>query len=337
MAAINYASVFMSGKKLKRLAKPYLQHIKSSEDLETTYEAIRAGFVALALEKNRRATPFVAEARALKVAATKAKSPSELMKIEGIQAALLTAAGVSDKATAYLEESDKCEAVKGLIKKFLEPAGNNFVEELVFRFLLTRGDTLGGSMRNVGGFIAQKKLTRAIIACLKVAGKKCRWLHSETKEWSDIPADDADIELYLRGISWQTSNENRTLVYNRKVPFLGKKGKNVDLCLFNCEETDFAKVAGTPSSYIALGELKGGIDPAGADEHWKTAYTALSRIHKAFFTRKLKPHTFFIGAAIEAEMAVEIWDMLESGEFENAANLTDDDQIVSLTNWLCGL
>ena len=46
--------------------KPYRQHLTSSDDLITTYEAIRAGFVALALEKNRRATPFVAQARALK-------------------------------------------------------------------------------------------------------------------------------------------------------------------------------------------------------------------------------------------------------------------------------
>ena len=40
--------------------KPYRQHLTSSDDLITPYEAIRAGFVALALEKNRRATPFVA-------------------------------------------------------------------------------------------------------------------------------------------------------------------------------------------------------------------------------------------------------------------------------------
>lgn len=48
-------------------AKPYQYHLKKSGDLVTTYEATRAGFVALALERNRRATPFVAEARALKV------------------------------------------------------------------------------------------------------------------------------------------------------------------------------------------------------------------------------------------------------------------------------
>jgi len=143
------------------MAKPYLQHLTSGKSLETTYEAVRAGFVALALEKNRRATPFVAQARALKAAAGKAKSPAGLLKISDIQAALLTAAGVSDKTANHLQDSDKREAVNGLIKNFLEPSGVNFVEELVFRFLLTRGDTLGGSMRNVGGFMAQKKLTQA--------------------------------------------------------------------------------------------------------------------------------------------------------------------------------
>ena len=79
--------------------KAFQQHLKSSLDLETTYEAIRAGFVALALEKNRRATPYVAQARALKSAAAQAKTPSDLMRIEEIQPGLLTAAGVSDKAS----------------------------------------------------------------------------------------------------------------------------------------------------------------------------------------------------------------------------------------------
>lgn len=154
--------------------KPYRQHLTSSDDLLTTYEAIRAGFVALALEKNRRATPFVAQARTLKAFASKAKTPAELLNIEAIQPAVLTAAGLSDKAIAHLQPQDKVEAIQGLIKNFLEPAGANFVEELVFRFLLTRGDTLGGSMRNLGGILAQRKLTRAIISTLRIASKAYR-------------------------------------------------------------------------------------------------------------------------------------------------------------------
>lgn len=317
------------------MAKPYFQHLKSSKSLETTYEAVRAGFVALALEKNRRATPFVAQARALKAAASKAKSPADLLKIPDIQPALLTAAGVSDKATNHLQGSDKREAVDGLIKNFLEPAGVNFVEELVFRFLLTRGDTLGGSMRNVGGFMAQKKLTRAIIAYLKLAGYQCQWLHSETNTWAELPEDYADVELSLRGLCWDTGKGPRTLLYNVTVPLFRN---NVDLSLFNCSAEDLTReVIKTPSAYIALGELKGGIDPAGADEHWKTARTSLNRIHEAFSKRKLKPHTFFIGAAIETKMATEIWEMLKRGSLENAANLTDEDQVTSVSQWLCTL
>lgn len=317
------------------MPKPYRQHLQSSKSLETTYEAVRAGFVALALEKNRRATPLVAQARALKVAAGTARMPADLLKIAEIQPGLLTAAGVSDKAEDHLQDADKQEAVSGLIKNFLEPAGANFVEELVFRFLLTRGDTLGGSMRNIGGFMAQKKLTRAVLACLKLAGQKCHWLHADANVWAELPADDVDVELALRGLSWINRRGPRTLLYNVTVPLVRN---NVDLSLFGCSFDDLTrKIVRTPAVYIALGELKGGIDPAGADEHWKTARTALGRIHEAFAKRKLKPHTFFIGAAVEAKMALEIWEMLKRGRLENAANLTDEDQIAAITSWLCNL
>jgi len=97
------------------------------------------------------------------------------------------------------------------------------------------------------------------------------------------------------------------------------------------------RVTGTPNKYIALGELKGGIDPASADEHWKTARTALVRIQTAFTKVGLKPHTFFIGAAIGKKMAREIWELLSEGTLENAANLTNDEQIAVISRWLCGL
>jgi len=317
------------------MGNSYQTHLRSSKDLETTYESIRAGFVALALEKNRRATPYVAEARALKSAASRANNPGDLMRIAEIQVGLLTAAGVSEKAATHLEDADKEDAIAGLIRNFLEPAGSNFVEELVFRFLLIRGDTLGGSMRNVGGFMAQCKLIRSVIANLKLAGEPYQWLPSDAPEWAAMPEDDADIELHLRGLAWQSGTKARTLIFNLTVPLFRN---NVDLCLVDCKSEHFSKdVCTNPASYVALGELKGGIDPAGADEHWKTARTALMRIRDAFAKHKLRPHTFFVGAAIEPRMAKEIWEMLRKGTLENAANLTDDDQIASITRWLCSL
>ena len=47
------------------------------------------------------------------------------------------------------------------------------------------------------------------------------------------------------------------------------------------------------AAFVALGELKGGLDPAGADEHWKTANSALGRIRKGFAKKENKPFTFF--------------------------------------------
>ena len=315
--------------------QPYRNHLKSSEDLVTNYEATRAGFIALALEKNRRATPYVVEARVLQEAASQARLPTQLLKIEGIRSGLLTAAGLSDKSLKYLTPEDKTDAITGLIRNFLEPAGNNFVEELVFRFLLTRGDKLGGSMRNVGGILAQRKLTRAIISTLTIAGVNYYWQHSKTKKWIEMTDDDSDIELYLRGISWKSANHNRTLIYNLNVPIVKN---NVDICLFNLspQELQTSKY-NLAESYIALGELKGGIDPAGADEHWKTARTALKRIREGFSSVNHLPHIFFIGAAIEKKMAVEIWNQLENSSLTNAANLNEESQLVSISRWLCNL
>ncbi|NJL21521.1 MAG: restriction endonuclease [Leptolyngbyaceae cyanobacterium SM1_3_5] len=319
----------------------YRNHLQAADDLVTTYEATRAGFVALALEKNRRATPYVAEARALREAATQAESPADLLEVKGIEMGLLTAAGLSDKSLVHLMPEDKVEAINGLIKNFLEPAGTKFVEELVFRFLLTRGDTLGGSMRNVGGALAQRKLTRAILSTLAIAGRKYHWQHSKTKKWIAMTNNDAEIELSLRGISWESEMGDRTMIYNLTVPLVRS---NVDLCLFNLAPAQL--IANKSSAIdpsvvapyvIALGELKGGIDPAGADEHWKTAQAALNRIREAFSRVGHSPLTFFVGSAIARRMSGEIWNQLENGALSNAANLNQENQVASICRWLCNL
>ena len=181
--------------------KAHRNHLQSSDDLVTTYEATRAGFVALALEKNRKAAPYIAEARFLQKTASSAKIPADLTDIKGIESGLLTAAGLSDKALAHLLQKDKSEAINNLIKNFLEPAGSKFIEELVYRFLLTRGDALGGSMRNIAGALAQRKLTRMIISTLNIAGINYRWQHARSRKWIEMTSDDADIEMSLRGLS----------------------------------------------------------------------------------------------------------------------------------------
>lgn len=127
----------------------------------------------------------------------------------------------------------------------------------------------------------------------------------------------------------------RTLLCNLSIPLVKS---NVDICLFNlAPERLKAYGYDNIAFYIALGELKGGIAPAGADEHWKTARTALNRIRDAFADTEFSPHTFFIEAAIEKRMANEIWRALESGALSNAANLNELDQVASISRWLSSL
>lgn len=106
---------------------------------------------------------------------------------------------------------------------------------------------------------------------------------------------------------------------------------------FYCGYQEISVSYKNPALYVALGELKGGIDPAGADEHWKTASTSLSRIRDVFTSRGLSPKLFFVGAAIENSMSEEIWNQLENSTLGNAANLTDANQVASLCRWLCNL
>ena len=55
-----------------------------------------------------------------------------------------------------------------MIEEFLVPAGDCFVEELVYRFLIIKGDSLGGQMRNLVGLIAETKLKRKILSLLSM-------------------------------------------------------------------------------------------------------------------------------------------------------------------------
>ncbi len=144
--------------------------IKKPSDLVTSREQTRAGFINFALEKNRRSTPIIESAKSFKVLASNAKAAKDLLHIPEIKSALLTAAGLSDKSLTYFTEDDKDKAILNLIEKFLEPAGKYFVDEAVYRYLLIKGDSLGGSMRNIVGAIAQQKLIRTLLSNLTVMG-----------------------------------------------------------------------------------------------------------------------------------------------------------------------
>jgi type II restriction enzyme len=311
--------------------------INTPEDLVTSREQTRAGFIAFALEKNRRSTPIIESAKSLKILASKAKTVKDLQNILEIQPALLIAAGLSDKATNYFNEEDKKIAISGLIENFLEPAGEHFVDEVVYRYLLIKGDSLGSSMRNIVGAIAQQKFVRTLLSNLSISGKNYQWFDNKTKKWEEKPSNDFAIEEQLKALAWRNpKGENRVWAFNLNVPIVKN---NIDICLFDADIETYNNgiIVNTPEKIVMLGELKGGIDPAGADEHWKTGNTALNRIRESFAKHDLKIETSFIAAAIERKMASEIFAQLQSKTLSNAANLTIDVQLVSYCDWLLKL
>lgn len=320
----------------KKIKRNILIH--SAADLVTSRQETRAGFISMALEKNYIAVPYIEEAKALKALASQVKKPKDLLKISDLYVGLLTASGLSDKSLNYLTESDRILAINGLIEKFLEPAGDNFIDELVYRYLLTKGDALGGKARNLAGVLGERKFLRSLLSVFNLVGIDYQWKDTDSNSWLPKPDDDTGIEKRIKGFFWTKNKKNRFLIMNISVPAVKK---NVDLSILEGTPNDLKNgkqsIIYNHNAYIALGELKGGIDPAGADEHWKTANSALERIRKSFAKKRKKPQTFFIGAAIESSMAFEIFTHLQSGTLSNAANLTNDEQLTTLCEWVINL
>jgi hypothetical protein len=316
--------------------------ILSASDLETTHLEKRSGFLEIALRKNREALPYIDQARALRASAQVYSDPKSLVSEPDFRFALSEAAGISKKASAFLNEDDVNSIIHEFVKVVLEPAGSDFVDELVYRFLLAKGDALGGRMRNIVGGMAAEKLTRYIIASVTNSGRDCHvYLNKSKFEWIESCYLNQDDYKNVKLMKWKNSaGVDRQLMYNVNVPTVKK---NIDIIILrkilpNDFNSNLIKnLTKDEDAYIALGELKGGIDPAGADEHWKTANTALSRIRSSFQEKNLNISTFFVGAAIEKSMSEEIFQQLKSKNLTYAANLTNEMQIAELCAWINSL
>ena len=314
--------------------------IKSATDLITTREQTRTGFIEAALEKNKKSKPYIENAKTLKNYASKANSPYDLLTIPQIRKGLLTASGLSDKSLNYFTEDDKIEAIRKMIETFLVPAGDTFVDEFIYRYLLISGDSLGGTMRNLVGSIAETKLIRKLLSVMNMMQINHYILLKNDKKslyWRQMAYESAyeDAEE-IYAIKWRRNNIEKVLFFDTTIKIVSK---NVDISLYDCTgryfNADFIRDCNERA--IMFGELKGGIDPAGADEHWKTGNTALERIRGAFSKHGYNVHTSFIAAAIEKNMATEIYNQLVNGTLSHAINLTYDNHLTHYCEWVIEL
>ena len=292
-----------------------LRYVKTSKDLVTPIDATQSGFLQQALRKTKEASPYVDRAKQLLDKLQSTLEPQELIDVEEIRNDLITAAGFSDKATNYFSSSELENALLEVLKQIKKKAGPDWRTEIIYRFLLTRGDTLGGVMRNIMGAEAKAKFTEAILKALQNNDISPSIIHSR-----------ANVDK-VQQISWP----ERILLFDKKPKLIGK---NVDVILLRQSESNVSTTAllDRKENYLVCGEVKGGIDPAGADEHWKTAYGALARIREKF--QEGQPKLFFVGAAIEKSMADEIFSQLQSGLLNHVANLNVAQQVSDLSAWL---
>lgn len=287
--------------------------IKSYKDLQTKHRAICDGFLAQALQKTEEAQPFVEEAHIFYKSLKKAKSVEDLLAVPEHRNDLISACGFSDKARGKLTKEELNNSIKKVLDRIYKESGSEFRENILYRYLLTKGDTLGGRMRNLGGASAGVKLTEKIVE--RLGGKKIEIIKSKN-------------DKKIRKVEWN----GRQLLFDTKA----LTGNYIDVILIDsAKSTSEENLLTNKNRYLACGELKGGIDPAGADEHWKTANSALGRIRTVF--GRHAPALFFVGAAIETSMAKEIFRQLKTDKLSHAANLNEEEQVNDLVGWLLSL
>ena len=294
-----------------------MKFINNPDDLKTSHEAIKEGFLQQALLKNENASPYVARAKLFYNALDKVTTIEELIHMKDFWGDVVCASGFSDKSKAKLNNSELEQSIRNVWDKVIGDPSINFREEIIYRYLLTKGDALGGRMRNVTGALAGTKLSTVILN--KLGNSDVQILRKKSGK--------------VQRIIWG----NRILLFDVKPAIVNK---NIDVILINSTQGNLSEkeLLKQFDCYLACGELKGGIDPAGADEHWKTANSALGRIRDVFTHENItSPKLFFIGAAIEASMAGEIFQQLADGRLNYAANLNNSNQLGDLVEWLISL
>lgn len=282
-----------------------MNSIKNASDLVTTKDATVNGFSWQVGEKVSRAKDYISHADYFVKKSEGIKSIQDVRKDKTLTEFFIAACMLSKKSLSHLSEDIQNEIICKLVD-FNKLGNKDYVRSLEQRYFLTSGDSLGGTMRNVVGQSAQDKLTEAIVARLEALGKKPERILNNSKK--------------TVAVKWA----DRQVIFDKKPKFIDK---SVDIIVVKGESAKTGNLE-EPENYVCCGELKGGIDPAGADEHWKTAKTALVRIATAFEDQGFdKPKLVFLGAAIEAAMSNEIFELYSSGWLSGAANINYDDQL----------
>lgn len=204
-------------------------------------------------------------------------------------------------------------------------------------FMANLGDALGGSFRNEIGRLAMISVLRPLIEHLWQNGQlksltfslRTNLIPGKFRQQKQIVYIKPEIdmieflnELEAKFVKYQEIQlENGvSLMIDKKIRWRDESGKSFEASsdLHGLQQSDRPHTA-----VLWAAEVKGGADPAGSDEHWKTASRALNRILEA--AKKSghpKPPLSFIGTTIVPSVALEIRAWIKRGDLVSAYNLT---------------
>ena len=200
------------------------------------------------------------------------------------------------------------------------------------------GDSLGGSWRNEVGRLAYAEVVTPLALYLyqqdflesiiyKLKGRvvvddedehlDSRQIHqlfiTETLDLKTVLADLEEQRIVYRELRLRNGNR---LLLNRQITWQDAEGTPYRI------GPDLFSSSGE-KDMLWGGELKGGADPAGSDEHWKTATRAFDRILLACErTGRPKPPLSFIATILVERVATEAAEWVTQGKLKSVYNLT---------------
>jgi hypothetical protein len=228
--------------------------------------------------------------------------------------------------------------ISGIVKAGLVEKGHHI--EMAYANL---GDTVGGGWRNEVGRLAYFTVVTPLLRHLHSLGI----LESVTYELKGTVVQDEDgippqdeASLYVAQLrpeeleekitefekgrvvykELELANGNRLLL-NRQITWLSEDEEELKIGpdLISTDDTEFVQ----DMPLLWAGELKGGADPAGSDEHWKTATQAFNRILLACEkTGREQPPLSFMATILVERVAREAQEWLDQGKLTSVYNLT---------------
>ncbi|MBM4423321.1 MAG: hypothetical protein FJ030_08000 [Chloroflexi bacterium] len=203
--------------------------------------------------------------------------------------------------------------------------------EMVFANL---GESIGGSWRNEVGRLSYVEVIGGLVRHLHKKGclaaiaydlKGSLVIDDEEElvsrdnrlgDSDEFPAQLEEVEnkrVVYKTVFLRNGNELRL---NRQITWNDSQGKEYKI------GPDLSAFAGNESLTWG-GELKGGADPAGSDEHWKTAKSAFDRIIEASDkTDRPAPKLSFIATILVDRVAREAAIWIGQGKLTSVYNLT---------------